>query len=270
MNNEWDLADEDLNIWLNAEKHAKSLPLSDILKSAYIVFRRSQTGRLREFCKLAFDYHQEQEKIRLVSVCDNQIMFSKSALPESERKARNLNENNRIITAILAGDQKVFNDLYEYEFPKVVRLIKKNSGDIDSAKDIFQDALVILIEKANRTELDLTCSFNTYLYSICKILWKEQLQRDNKTMQLDDSYNHLITDIIFVNNDIIPDIYDEVNNSIEKLGDSCKQLLECYYYKKMSWIDIANTLGYKNAESARNQKYKCLEKIRKMVGSMYL
>jgi len=49
------------------------------------------------------------------------------------------------------------------------------------------------------------------------------------------------------------------------MGDQCRQLLECFYYKKMSWDEIANALGYKNAASAKNQKYKYLERIRSTV-----
>jgi hypothetical protein len=49
------------------------------------------------------------------------------------------------------------------------------------------------------------------------------------------------------------------------LGDPCKELLECFYYKNLSWSEIASRLGYSSAASARNQKYKCLERIRKAV-----
>jgi hypothetical protein len=39
--------------------------------------------------------------------------------------------------------------------------------------------------------------------------------------------------------------------------------LKSYYYKNQSWDEIASSLGYASAASARNQKYKCLERIRK-------
>ena len=57
-----------------------------------------------------------------------------------------------------------------------------------------------------------------------------------------------------------------LNNAIEKLGYPCKKLLECFYYKRMSWNEIAFALGYKSAASAKNQKYKYLERIRSAVG----
>lgn len=70
------------------------------------------------------------------------------------------------------------------------------------------------------------------------------------------------TDDISVHYYSTPDIFDNVAKVINNLSDPCKQLLECFYYQNLSWDEIASKLGYANAASARNQKYKCLERIR--------
>ena len=156
----------------------------------------------------------------------------------------------------------MFNRFYEYEFPKIVRFILANKGTLESAKDLFQDTLVVFIEKVYRKELDLTCSLGTYLYSICRNLWLDQLRKDKLSISLIDHYSNS-EPLMFVSSDLAPDIYENVNTAIESIGDPCKQLLESYYYKSLSWDEIASSLGYANAASARNQKYKCLERIRK-------
>jgi len=265
--NNWDIADQNFGLWLNSDNYLEVLPNTEILKSVYLVFKKNQLNHIANLCHNAFKLFLKKEEWRLkrLQVEEPSAMFSRSE-PEPGYWERLTKEQNEvIINGILSGKQRIFNDLYENEFPKVVRLITKNSGNIDSAKDIFQDALVILIEKVNRMELDLTCSIKTYLYSICRILWLKQLRKDKKTISLDDSYDHLESDIVIINYDSVPDIYDDVNNAIENLGDPGKQLLECFYYKKMGWVEIAKTLGYKNAASAKNQKYKYLEQIRNTV-----
>lgn len=171
-----------------------------------------------------------------------------------------------IIDGILSGDQTVFNSLYEYEFPKVINLIIKNSGNIEMVQDVFQDAIIILIEKVYAQKLDLTCSVKTYLYSICKYLWLDQLRQNKREKQMiqffDEEYN---SNDILIHFYSTPDIFDSVRTTIDSLGDPCKQLLEWYYYQNQSWEEIAVKLGYANAASARNQKYKCLERIRNIV-----
>lgn len=271
-NDQWNIADDGLSLWLKGNRHDGNLTLTEILKSTYFFFRKEQRLRLETICKKSFDYFKKKEKeeekkklARAFESTENSIMYALRKPDPGYYERLTKEENEKIISGILSGNQQVFNDLYEFEFPKVVRLITKNSGNIDGAKDTFQDALIILIEKANRRELDLTCSIRTYLFSICRILWSEQLRKDKKTIPLTDSYDHFETDLVIINDDILPDIYDEVNDAIEKMGDQCKQLLEDFYYKNMSWNEIATALGYKNAASAKNQKYKYLERIRSAV-----
>jgi RNA polymerase sigma factor (sigma-70 family) len=273
-NIQWYQADQDFNLWLNGNNIESNLPHSDILRSIFLAFRQKQIQRLSSFCKQAFEYYQEQEnirrqKLRLVQESwfeDNNIYFKRSFYSESERKARTKRENQIIIDGILLGDQTVFNSLYEYEFPKVVNLIIKNSGSVEMARDVFQDAIVRLMEKVYTKKLDLTCSVKTYLYSICKYLWLDQLRQNKREKQMiafyDKEFNSDDISVHFYNT---PDIFENVNMAINTLGDPCKQLLECYYYQNLSWDEIATKLGYSSAASARNQKYKCLERIRSKV-----
>ena len=51
---------------------------------------------------------------------------------------------------------------------------------------------------------------------------------------------------------------------LEKLGDPCKSMLELYYYNKMSMEEITITLNYKNANTAKNLKYKCMNRLKRL------
>lgn len=265
-NEQWNIADEEFNLWVNGNQQEKSIELTDILKSTFFIFRKKQLSWLEQFCNQSFDYLREKNYKTVDDfLYEQEIHFSLRRLSENEtieREKLKREEDNRIINGILSNDQKIFNSLYENEFPKIVRFIIRNSGNLENAKDVFQDALVLFIEKVYRKELDLKCSVNTYLYSICRYLWLEQLRKDKKSISLNDSYSSLQSDITFIGNDTAPDIFDNVIAAIESLGDPCKQLLECFYYQNLTWDEIASSLGYSNAASARNQKYKCLERIR--------
>src|SRR5665648_143093 len=235
-NNQWDLADKNLNVWLNEDKNESSFPLSDILKSTYLSFRQKQIDRFSNFCKQAFVYYQEQEEIRKQRLLlvqesqfeDNNVMFSKVRLSESERRDRILKENQKIFSGILSGNQMVFNDLYEYEFPKAVKLVIQNSGTIDMAKDIFQDALVILIEKVYTKKLDLTCSASTYLYSICRFLWMDQLRQNKREIPITDEYSYKNIDITVSGFENTPDTvsYTHLRAHETRHDIVCRLLLE--------------------------------------------
>lgn len=267
-NTRWDQADQEFILWLNGRTNGDNSFLSDILKSIYLAFRQKEIDRISPFCKQAFEYYQKKESIKHQEVFETEYQYDEIRFriiepSEIERKANIQKENQRIISGILTGDPAIFNELHEYEFSKVVRLIKNNIGTIEMAQDVFQDAIVILLERIYAKRLDLSCSVKTYLYSICKYLWLDQLRQNKREKQVIKFYEEEFdSEDISIHLYNSPDVFDNVASAINNLGDPCKQLLECFYYKNMNWDDIANSLGYANAASARNQKYKCLERIR--------
>ena len=52
--------------------------------------------------------------------------------------------------------------------------------------------------------------------------------------------------------------------SLEQLGDPCAQVLKHFYFDKLSMEQIADRLYYKNKETAKNLKHKCLKRLRKI------
>jgi hypothetical protein len=48
------------------------------------------------------------------------------------------------------------------------------------------------------------------------------------------------------------------------MGEPCKGILNAFYLENKSMTEIATHFGYTNAENAKTQKYKCLNRIRKL------
>ncbi len=63
--------------------------------------------------------------------------------------------------------------------------------------------------------------------------------------------------------------YEMMENAINHLGEPCKSLLEAYYLHKKNMQDIAASFGYTNADNAKNQKYKCLMRLKKIFFANY-
>ena len=60
-----------------------------------------------------------------------------------------------------------------------------------------------------------------------------------------------------------------MEKAISSLGEPCKSLIEAFYIQKRSMQDIANQFGYTNADNAKNQKYKCLMRLKKLFFAVY-
>jgi DNA-directed RNA polymerase specialized sigma subunit len=63
--------------------------------------------------------------------------------------------------------------------------------------------------------------------------------------------------------------FEMMNKAIGSLGEPCKSLLEAYYLQKRNMQEIAESFGYTNADNAKNQKYKCLMRLKKIFFSHY-
>lgn len=60
-----------------------------------------------------------------------------------------------------------------------------------------------------------------------------------------------------------------MERSLGSLGEPCKSLLESYYIHKKGMTEISAEFGYTNADNAKNQKYKCLMRLKKLFFAQY-
>lgn len=148
--------------------------------------------------------------------------------------------------------------------------VLNNNGSYDEARDIFQEAMIALYEKAQNESFVLTCQIKTYIYSICRRLWLKRLQQIGRYAHPVDSMEETVA----VEEDLEAHEkrnadFNIMDRALSSLGEPCKSLLEGYYLKKMDMNALATEFGYTNADNAKNQKYKCLMRLKKLFFSQY-
>ena len=152
----------------------------------------------------------------------------------------------------------------------VQSMIVNNNGSVDDARDIFQEAMIVLFEKSKSDTFELSCQLKTYIYSICRRLWLKRLQNTQRLYSSVESAD----DVVSVEEDLEThekrqSEFQIMENALSKIGEPCKSLLEAYYMQKKNMTDIADAFGYTNADNAKNQKYKCLMRLKKLFFSQY-
>lgn len=180
--------------------------------------------------------------------------------PLEKELLKGLAENNRVATETI----------YAQNYGMVQSMVLNNNGTIDDARDIFQEAMVVLYEKAKLSHFELSCQIKTYIYSVSRRLWLKRLQQ----LQKYSSEVEGIAEVVPVEDELEQ---HELKNfeflvmekSMLSLGEPCRSLLEAYYLQKRSMVDIAGSFGYTNADNAKNQKYKCLTRLKKLFFAHY-
>lgn len=269
---QWIQAENDFHKWIENPENYPSNEHTNLRKSIHIFFRQKYYNLLTPILKWVFenlppvDLLQTEEEI-LSNVVAEQEETSKVDTGIRFRRVENYyDENRRILVGLWKDNKRIIYEFYEAEFSKVAFMVLKNSGTIEDAKDMFQDALVILMDKFTWGKLDIyECKLGTYIYSISRNLWFEQLRKQKKENEFLDIKKYTTVNISVEYYDEEPDLYELTKKAIESLGNPCKELLELYYFENHPWETIASIMGYSSAASARNQKYKCLERIREQI-----
>lgn len=170
-----------------------------------------------------------------------------------------------LLQRLAQNDRQAAETIYKQYYNMVQSLIINNNGSFDDAKDIFQEAVIVLYEKARSGTFELNCQLKTYLYSVCRRLWLKRLQQQQQYIPDING----IAETVPVEEEI--EAYGQRNvefHMMEKamlhLGEPCRSLLEAFYLQKRNMTEIASHFGYTNADNAKNQKYKCLMRLRKL------
>lgn len=162
----------------------------------------------------------------------------------------------------------MFKALYDY-YPMVKSLVLKNSGTEEDAKDLFQNALIIFYKKAIDRDFVLTSKISSYIYAVCDNNWKKKLTRDKSRHHSDindlQERTHAEEMIVDMDNQNIPSIKDTVDELLETIGEPCKSILVMHEYQKLNMKQITEALGYANEHTTRQQKYKCIQKLKKLI-----
>jgi len=175
-----------------------------------------------------------------------------------------------LLKGLAAGDRKVIEGIYKDHFNMIQSLIVNNNGSSEDAQDIFQEAMVVLYEKVRMGSFELNCQLKTYLYSVSKRLWLKRLQQNNRLLSQEIDPNTTIpVEEEIATHEKRDAEFELMSQAIQRLGEPCKSLLEAYYLRKMNMQDIALQFGYTNADNAKNQKYKCLIRLKKLFFSEY-
>jgi len=170
--------------------------------------------------------------------------------------------DSEIIAKIKRGDETALDFLYKKNYRMMVKMIIKNNGSEEEAKDIYQEALIVFWQKILSEDFTLTSKISTYLYSVCQNLWRKELERKSKLTN-EESNNSEIVDIDK------KERIEIINRCINDLGETCKKILTYYYFDKLSMNDIAEKMGFANSDTAKTKKYKCKKELDKKIKSLY-
>ena len=174
-----------------------------------------------------------------------------------------------LLQGLARNDKRAVETIYKENYNLIQALVINNNGTTDDAKDIFQEAMIVLFEKVQTGTFELSCQIKTFIYSVSKRLWLKRLMQQSR-FSISDGHE----DIVAVDEEVEEHEkrnteFTMMEKAMSGLGEPCKSLLDAFYMQKRTMQEIAMNFGYTNAENAKNQKYKCLMRLKKLFFSQY-
>lgn len=165
----------------------------------------------------------------------------------------------QIIEGILHGERKVLDFIYRRYYGKIERFLMGRGGDPDHIRDVFQEALMVIFEKISGTGLELSCTFSTYLFAVCKNIWMHDMRR-RKYHLVEDS----ALDRAAESEETDPEMEEKVRNLFKKhfqqLSKDCRELLSLHF-NRVPLADIMKKFGYSSEHYTSDRKYRCKQSL---------
>lgn len=156
----------------------------------------------------------------------------------------------------------------EYKGSFVNWIRHQSNCSYDQAHDIFQESLTILFENVIQGKAENLTYLKSYLFSIGKNKLQEHYRYQKKypTKEIDAEL-------------ILKSFYDpnveegseaakqiqQVMRALEIIGDPCKTLILEYYYNGYNLDEISKSMNYKNRNTTKTKKFKCMTRLRKVL-----
>lgn len=174
------------------------------------------------------------------------------------------------IAYIKSNENEALTEIYrDFKDPFIGWVMNNIKCDKNEALDIFQVSIVILYENVVNNKIEKLDSVKSYLFAIGKNKMMEYFRSAKKNQSSQLKENLILDQYLFDESEyeIKETKFNSLNAALKEIGDPCYTLLSNFYFKKMSLDVIANEMDYKNTNTVKTKKFKCIQRLKKMVNN---
>lgn len=170
------------------------------------------------------------------------------------------------LDSLITGDEKGIAKIRRKVFPKVLQFVLLNKGQPADAEDVFHDALLQLTARVKVQKFEIKTSFEAYLYTACRNLWRRSLNKAKKRVTKGD-----VVELVSEENDMSYAVLEQerwelYQEKFKELSENCRNILGLSL-KKVSYKVIMEKLSYASENVVRQRVFRCRTKLTALIKS---
>lgn len=143
----------------------------------------------------------------------------------------------------------------------------------EDIEDIFQESLIVLMQKAKNGSLEISREGALFSYLVqigkltaCNLVRKRKDITSEELVTISDNLHKEYEDISVDEKQKSQDEF--LDRVFDSLSSDCKTLLKHFYWGRKPMDHIASVLGMRNADSAKTKKNKCMNKFKDIAAKL--
>lgn len=143
----------------------------------------------------------------------------------------------------------------------------------EDIEDIFQESLIVLMQKAKNGSLEISREGALFSYLVqigkltaCNLVRKRKDITTENVVTISDNLHKEYEDISVDEKQKSQDEF--LDRVFDSLPSDCKTLLKHFYWGRKPMDHIASVLGMRNADSAKTKKNKCMNKFKDIAAKL--
>ena len=174
-----------------------------------------------------------------------------------------LKSNKNLFRDPLSKENIDYKSIYTSCFPMVRSMVLKNGGDVDNARDIFQEAIMVLYQNTSKEKFQLNVTTCTYLYSIARNKWLQHIRDTGKITRLDLTHDR-DDGSDSIENDLRKQQQRLLIKHLNQLGEKCRTILK-HYFEGMQGEEITKEMEFSSYQYYRVAKNRCTENLKQLM-----
>ena len=176
----------------------------------------------------------------------------------------NQHEDHKYIEALRNGNSRAITELYEHHSDTVSKWISGRGGSLDDAKDVFQEAMKALFEKAQDRDYVQQYPIGAFIMRMCQYIFYNRIRGEKREGEVRNELELLYKDekeddqlTLIVQATEKAARVERLATAFQQLSETCKKLLE-WVKAGLDPQQIVDQMGFNSINTYYRRKSACI------------